>query len=356
VFFTSADESHCKSSGKDVVINVLKVTPVITWNNPADITHGTALDGAQLNATASVGGSFVYTPAAGTVLEVGNGQTLHVDFTPLDTTNYNTASKDVVINIIASGNNPPDACTITWNNPLDIIYGTPLGPEQLNATASAPGTFVYTPPAGTVLNVGGPQILHVDFTPHASDNCVAGSKEVAINVVPGSKVTPTLTWFNPDDIIYGTGLSGIQLNATASVAGTFIYTPAAGTLLNAGNSQRLHVDFIPDDTANFNPASRDVEINVLKATPMVIWRDPAPIAYGTALAGTQLNATASVTGTFIYTPAAGVVLKLGNNQPLHVDFIPADAANYNMVARNVSINVLASSPFGTLFSTGGICK
>src|SRR5437899_844593 len=53
----------------------------------------------QLNATAEMGGNFVYTPASGTVLNAGNGQTLHVDFTPTDTTGYNNASKDVTIDV-----------------------------------------------------------------------------------------------------------------------------------------------------------------------------------------------------------------------------------------------------------------
>jgi len=78
-----------------------KATPTITWSNPADITYGTALDGTQLNATASVAGSFVYTPAAGTILNAGSGQTLSADFTPTDTANYNTASASVLINVTA---------------------------------------------------------------------------------------------------------------------------------------------------------------------------------------------------------------------------------------------------------------
>ena len=41
--------------------------------------------------------------------------------------------------------------------------------------------------------------------------------------------TPTITWANPADITYGTALGATQLDATASVAGTFAYTLAAGT-------------------------------------------------------------------------------------------------------------------------------
>ena len=51
---------------------VNKVTPVISWSNPADITYGTALSGTQLNATSGgVAGNFVYTPVSGTVLNAG---------------------------------------------------------------------------------------------------------------------------------------------------------------------------------------------------------------------------------------------------------------------------------------------
>src|SRR5206468_9747535 len=116
-----------------------------------------------------------------------------------------------------------------------------------------------------------------------------------------------------------------QLDATASVPGTFVYTPAAGTVLNAGNGQTLHVDFTPTDTTNYNSASKDVVINVLKATPAISWNgNPADIVSGTPLSGTQLNATSTVAGTFVYTPAAATVLNAGNGQTLHVDFTPKD--------------------------------
>ena len=49
-----------------------------------------------------------------------------------------------------------------------------------------------------------------------------------------AKATPVITWANPADIVYGTALSATQLNATADVAGSFVYTPAAGVKLNAG--------------------------------------------------------------------------------------------------------------------------
>ena len=100
------DTANYTTASKEVTINVLKAIPAITWSNPADITAGTALSSTQLNAVASVPGTFVYTPAEGTVLSTGT-QTLSVVFTPADTANYNTASKNVTINV----NAPPQILT-----------------------------------------------------------------------------------------------------------------------------------------------------------------------------------------------------------------------------------------------------
>ena len=93
-YFAAPDKEH--------TITIDKATPTIEWNNPADITYGTALSATQLNATAkgvdgnSLAGSFAYNPGAGTVLLSGT-KTLNVTFTPTDTNNYNTASAQVQI-------------------------------------------------------------------------------------------------------------------------------------------------------------------------------------------------------------------------------------------------------------------
>jgi hypothetical protein len=71
---------------------------------------------------------------------------------------------------------------ITWANPAPITNGTPLSSTQLNATANVPGTFVYNPPAGTVLPVGNNQPLMVTFTPTDLHDYTKTSKTVHINV------------------------------------------------------------------------------------------------------------------------------------------------------------------------------
>jgi hypothetical protein len=100
---------YATSSGT-VQLTIAKATPVVTWSTPAGISSGTALGSAQLNATASVSGAFTYTPPSGTVLPAGNNQTLSVLFTPTDTTDYNTRTATVSINVTAPG--APSRCDI----------------------------------------------------------------------------------------------------------------------------------------------------------------------------------------------------------------------------------------------------
>jgi hypothetical protein len=73
--------------------------------------------------------------------------------------------------------------------------------------------------------------------------------------------TPIITWSNPADIVYGTPLSNVQLDASASEPGTFAYIPSTGTVLNV-DPQLLNVLFIPTDTADYNIASKTVTIKV----------------------------------------------------------------------------------------------
>jgi hypothetical protein len=281
VTFTPTDTVHYTSATKAVQITVTKATPAITWPVPAAMTYGTALGAAQLNATASVAGTFAYTPPSGTVLGAG-AQTLSVVFTPTDTANYNNATASVAISVAKA------TPTITWATPAGITYGTALGATQLNATANVPGTFAYTPATGTVLN-GGAQTLSVVFTPSSTANYNGATKAVTIAV---AKATPTITWTAPAAINSGTPLSATQLNATANVPGTFAYSPGSGTVL-AGGTHTLSVVFTPTSTVNYNGATKAVTITVVTATGTVT----VSSSNGTSLFGVPLTLTATIVPT-----------------------------------------------------------
>jgi endoglucanase len=81
---------------------------------------------------------------------------------------------------------------ITWPVPSAIVYGTPLTAAQLDASSTTPGTFTYTPPAGTVLGAG-PQTLSVSFLPTASTTAEIGKVTLQVNQ---ATTTTTLTAIN----------------------------------------------------------------------------------------------------------------------------------------------------------------
>ena len=64
------------------------------------------------------------------------------------------------------------------------------------------------------------------------------------------------------------------------MAGTFIYTPATGTVLTAG-LRTLSVTLTPTDSTDYNTATATVTLTVNKATPTITWATPAAITYGT---------------------------------------------------------------------------
>ena len=144
---------------------------------------------------------------------------------------------------------------------------------QLNATTTVPGSWAYSPAAGTVLAAGAGQPLSVTFTPTDTATYNSANATVAITVL---KATPLITWANPADITSGTPLSATQLNATANVAGTFAYSPPSGTVLGVGAGQQLSTTFTPTSTANYNTASKTVLITV-NGTPTTRTTRRAPI-------------------------------------------------------------------------------
>ena len=239
-----------------------------------------------------------------------------------------------------------DNQTITFDKLAARTIGEP--PFELTATASSglPVTFTSSDPTVsikdnkiTILKDGVATI-----TAKQTGNSVYNPAADVQQPLFINKLTPTVSWANPSDIVYGITLSNAQLNATASVEGTLAYTPVSGTKLNAGSNQTLSVTFTPADAVNYSTLTSQVTINVAKAIPSVTWSNPLEILYGTTLSNAQLNATASVEGTLAYTPVSGTKLNAGSNQTLSVTFTPTDAVNYAAVTSQVTINVAKASP------------
>jgi hypothetical protein len=234
----------------------------------------------QLDATASVAGAFSYSPAAGTVLSTAGTTTLSVTFTPTDTTDYNTATASVSLTVTAAA--VKTTPTLTWATPAPVPVGTTLGATQLDASASVPGAFTYSPAAGTVLSTAGTTTLSVTFTPTDTADYNTATSSVSLAVTSAAKTTPTITWATPTSVTSGSTLSSTQLNATASVPGTFTYQPAAGAELTTDGSVTLSATFTPTDTADYNSTSATVSLAVTSPSsePAYSWTNVKIVAGG----------------------------------------------------------------------------
>ncbi|HEY4648976.1 MAG TPA: PxKF domain-containing protein, partial [Gemmatimonadales bacterium] len=98
----------------------------------------------------------------------------------LNNPNYQAPAKAGTLTILQA------APVLHWT-PANLSTGTPLGPSQLNATATGiggaalAGSFGYTPAAGTQFNTAGTISLSVLFTP-SNANYAAASMSASINV------------------------------------------------------------------------------------------------------------------------------------------------------------------------------
>jgi hypothetical protein len=184
----------------------------------------------------------------------------------------------------------------------------------------------------------------VVFTPA---DTLAYSASQAAESLTVTKATPAITWQTPDPIAYGAAITPAQLNAASTVPGSFTYTPAVGEILEPGVHE-LSVNFSPTDTLNYTSARAVVLLTVKeKISPLITWPVPAAISYGTALNATQLNATASVPGIFVYTPSAGHVLAPGR-YTLSASFTPLDSEKYAPALATVVFEVEGSQDVASL--------
>lgn len=198
-------------------------------------------------------------------------------------------------------------------------------------------TQVSAPVAATVTDISPMGMGSHQVQASYSGDAVFGASASSPVALTAQPVAPVLTWEPPAAIVYGTPLGGAELNASSAVAGSFAYTPAAGTVLSAG-THTLSVAFTPSDGTDYTTVTATVTLVVNAATPAITWATPAAIPYGTPLSALQLNASSATPGSFVYTPAAGAVLAAGA-QTLSATFIPTDSTNFTTAAATVPLVV-----------------
>ncbi|HYG76440.1 MAG TPA: PKD domain-containing protein, partial [Planctomycetota bacterium] len=267
--------------------NVAKATQTISFGVLADKTFGEAA--FDVSATGGASGNPVTFAVSGPATLVGSTVTITgagvvtVTASQAGNANYLAAADVSRAFVVAKA-----AQTISFGVLADKTFGDAA--FDVSATGGASGnpvTFAVSGPAtivGSTVTITGAGLVTVMASQAGSANYLAAadvSRSFAV-----AKATPVITWANPNDILSGTALSAAQLNASASVAGVFSYSPTFGTVPARGSNQPLNVSFTPSDFVNYNAGAASVSINVLNADPTLssVSATPNPATTGSAVA------------------------------------------------------------------------
>ena len=163
--------------------------------------------------------------------------------------------KELTVTGITAGTKIFDGTTsadITTTNAQ--LVGRITNDDVLLVVSSASGSFTDT----TVANGRTVQIAGLTVTGADTGNYLLTQPTTTADLISASA---GLTWSTPSSVVYGTNLSATQQNATANVAGEFVYTPASGTRLPVG-THTLSVTFTPTNSA-YDPDTTTVSIVVI---------------------------------------------------------------------------------------------
>ena len=252
---TISDANYQGSNTGTLVIG--KAAPAITWATPAAITYGTALSGIQLNASSTVGGTYIYTPAAGTVLAAGS-QTLSVTFTPTDSTDYTTATNTVQLTV--------NQATQTINFPAPaspVTYG--VAPIALTATASSglPVTFSVLSGPGTISNstltISGAGTVVV-----AADQSGNSNYAAAAQVAQSVTVNPVQCVSSGYSYVRSITIDHTKVPNTDQINFPFLFNttdPTLATIANGGHitNENAYDVIFTSDPAGQNPLNYELE-------------------------------------------------------------------------------------------------
>jgi hypothetical protein len=221
-----------ESNQRTRVFVQLKSTPTITWATPAAINYGTALSTTQLNASFSVPGTCVYSPAVGTVLTPGT-QTLSVTCTPTDTANINTVTATVSLTVSAITQSTSGNIGVGTTSPiatLQVGNGSTTTPQALYIDSNLNGNTVSAPSPGVwiewngISGAGDPAAGMTDFINNEGSG--SGGWQFINTNASGTPINP------PAMVIQGTsgnvGIGTTAPGAKLEVSGSVKLTTGSG--------------------------------------------------------------------------------------------------------------------------------
>jgi hypothetical protein len=341
VTITAQDAVGNQSLPVTVTYSVAQATPTVTFTGaPASAAFGATF---TVTATTNASTTAVIT-AAGSCSIAGNLVTMtsgtgacSLTATWAADANYLAASAS------QSTNATKIAPTVTFTGaPASAAYKatfTVATTTNASTTAIIAATGACSNAANLVTMNSGTGLCSMTATWAADNNYSSATANQSTNA---SKIAPTVTFTGaPASAVFGSSFA-VFASTNASTAALITATGGCSvvgnvvTMTSGTTTCSLTATWAADN--NYSAASASQSTAATKATPILTWPTPASIVYGTALSSTQLDATANVPGTFVYSPAAGTILAIGN-QTLSVTFTPTDSVDYSTATKQVTLVV-----------------
>ena len=303
VIFTPNDLDNYDYTGialhQTVEIIVDKATPIVTFPTAGEITYEESL-AASLLTGGSGDGSFAWENPDTIPTVVNSGY--NVKYTPHDTDNYITLSKNLALTVHKAEQSP---LTI---EEVSLTYGD--APFALQTSGgSGTGSFSY------VISEG--DALKIDATTGLVTVCKAGSASVKITKSEDSnykageasldftvgKAIPTAVFPAATSITYGQSLLDSEL---IGGIGDGIFAWESPNTKPDVSSNRFDMLFTPDDIENYLTIKKSVALNVNKAeqSPLSVSGIPDDLSFGDAPFRLIVDG-GSCDGTLRYTVTSG---------------------------------------------------
>ena len=314
--------------GASWTFTITKANP--TADAPTDLTatYGQTLANVSLegkNPEGNTPGTWAWADAATTSVGSVGVRTFKANFTPTDTTNYNSKSNvDVTVTV---GKATP---TYTVPTGLTATYG------DLLSSVALPTGWAWTNGAQSVGNAGS-NAFTATFTPTDTDN---------YNTVENVNVTVTVGKADPSYTV-PTGLAATYGDTLANVTlpTGWAWADSTQSVGNAG-TKTFKANFTPTDTTNYNTVSNvDVSVTVNKADPSYTVPTGLTATYGDTIANVTLP-----TG-WAWADSTQSVGNAGT-KTFKANFTPTDTANYNTV-ENVDVTLTVNPASVTLTANSG---
>jgi hypothetical protein len=355
----NGDGNHSGNTGTlsgGQVVNPLNQTITFSTNAPASAVYNSSFTVA---ASASSGLPVSYTSAGGcsnsgatytmtsgtTACSVIANQAGNNDYSAAppvtQTTNATLASQSITVTTAAP-------TTAAYNSSFTVVAsassGLPITYASSGACSNTGATYTMTSGSG---------ICTAKLSQPGNGNYSAASTITETTTATEASQTVSFTGA-PSSAAYGTSFT---VSATSNSGITPLITTSSqcsasgDTITIETGSGTCTMTATWNGNGNYKSATAIQTTTAIKATPVITWATPAPINYGIALSGTQLDASSNLSGgTFKYTPASGKILTAGT-QTLSVTYTPASKADYNTVTATVSLQVNQDSTTTTITSS-----